>query len=104
MKKIIDGKVYNTETATFIANDYFSNCSDFYYYDESLYRTRKGSYFIAGEGGAMTKYAVSCGNNSTSGSSKIFPLTLDEALEWCENHDIDADTIAEEFSELLQEA
>ena len=87
MKQIIEGKVYNTETAEHLANA-SSNESpfDFGYWDEDLYRTKNGTFFIAGEGGAMTRWSKSCGNNSTCGGSGIIPLNESEAREWIERH------------------
>ena len=87
MKKVIDGKTYNTETAECLAN-WWNGCStaDFGYCLENLYRTKKGTYFIAGEGGAMSKYAQSCGHNSVCGGEGITPLSEFEAREWVEVH------------------
>lgn len=92
MKKIIDGKKYNTETAEEIAS-YSNNLptSDFNWYEESLYKTKNGNWFIAGNGGAMSGYSESCGNNCWGGSSDLRPVTNDEAKSWLEEHDeIDA--------------
>jgi len=47
MKKIINGKTYNTKTAELVAsgsNDLM--ITDCYYRAEELYRTKKGAYFI----------------------------------------------------------
>lgn len=87
MKQIINGKTYNTETATLLG-EYWNGCSrsDFGFLSEDLYRTQKGAYFIAGEGGAMTKYCRSCGNNSFCGGERITPITEAEAKEWMEEH------------------
>ncbi len=104
MKAIIDGKRYNTETARVIAN--YSNglgSSDFRNVSETLYRTNKGAFFLAGEGGAMTKYAEGNGNN-TWGSEKIIVMTDDEALNWLEGKRIDPDVIEKEFPDLIEEA
>lgn len=98
MKKVINGKVYNTETATQIANwDNGVYGSDFNACDESLYVTKKGTYFVAGEGGALSRWSESCGSNGRQGGEGMEVLTKAEALEWCETHDVDADTIAEHF-------
>lgn len=86
-KKVINGKIYNTETSTKIAG-WWNGCStnDFNYCSEDLYRTRKGNFFLDGEGGARSKYAHSCGQNSWCGGSDIIPLTIEEAKEWVELH------------------
>lgn len=87
MKQIINGKTYNTETAECIGS-YRSGCGprDFRYVREELYRTKKGAYFTAGEGGPMTSYAVSCGDNSWCGGEEIRPISEEEAKEWMEEH------------------
>ena len=97
MKKVISGRLYNTATATLIADFSYSNSSDFNHVEEGLYKTKKGSYFLAGSGGPMSKYAVSLGNNATGGSSDIIPLSDDEAREWCERREVRADIITSEF-------
>ena len=87
MKKVIEGKLYNTETAEELAS-WHNGCSysDFNYCKEDLYRTKKGNYFLHGEGGAMTRYSESCGNNSRCEGEDIIPLTESEAKEWAEGH------------------
>lgn len=88
MKKVIDGKMYNTETADEVAtwsNHYYPN--DFHYCEESLFRTKKGNWFLYGEGGAMSAYSRSVGNNGRGGGSDIRALTPDEARQWLEEKD-----------------
>jgi hypothetical protein len=95
--------VYDTKTAELLAEyDNELSRSDFRNLSESLYKTKNGAYFLAGEGGAHTKYAEACGNY-TSGSSKITPLTKEEALEWCEQY-AKTSVIEKEFSDVLEEA
>ena len=97
MKKIINGKLYDTTTAKEIASCYHGeNTRDFHYYSESLYRKRTGEYFLAGEGGPMSKYAKSAGQNSWTGGESITPLTYSEATEWAER-EMDADDYQAEF-------
>jgi len=87
MKQVIDGKSYNTETAKELAHASWGSPSDFHHWDETLYRTRKGAFFIAGGGGPMTRWARSTGNgNERSGSTGIRVLSEDEAREWIERH------------------
>ena len=98
MKKIIGGKIYNTETALCIGYVQ-SDCgpSDFRYEDTGLFRTKKGSFFIAGEGGPLSRWSQSC-NNGQRGGASIEAMTTSEALAWCESSGIDADVIAQYFS------
>jgi hypothetical protein len=98
MKKIINGKIYNTDTATRIGSHVHSNRGDFHYEDTDLYRTPKGAFFISGEGGARSRWSQPCGSNGMSGGSGIEAMTAAEALEWCEFSRIDADVIAQYFS------
>lgn len=84
MKKVINGKLYNTETAQKLAE--YSNgfaTNDFSYFEETLYRNRAGAHFIHGFGGGNSKYGEWRGNSGGSGE-KIIPLTLAEAKEWAE--------------------
>lgn len=87
MKQVIDGKLYNTETAEEICKyDNGRGTGDFSYVREALCRTKKGRFFLAGEGGAMTKYGESCGNNRRCEGSRIFALDIEDAKEWLEEH------------------
>jgi hypothetical protein len=97
MKQVIAGKLYDTETAEHIAKDSFGNHGDFKHWEESLCRTAKGAYFLAGSGGAMTRYATDLGNNSRGGGYEIVPLTEAEALQWCEDRKINPDVISDYF-------
>lgn len=96
MKKIINGKKYNTETAKCVGNG-TSNCgvTDFRYFDESLYLKKTGEFFLHGKGGGMTKYAIEvCG--SMMGSEKIIPLSQQEARAWGERY-LDVEKYEEVF-------
>ena len=100
MKKIINGRMYDTETAEKIEewdNGIYGN--DFRSCEETLYKKTKGEYFIYGSGGALSKYSIPCGNNSSSGSCDIIPLTEDEAKIWMEEKG-DPDAYTEEFGEV----
>lgn len=99
MKKIIKGKKYDTDTATYIARYTHSNRSDFSYYEEDLYRKRTGEYFLCGEGGPASKYAEAAGLNSWIGGTRIMPLTYKDALAWGEKH-MTAEEFESEFGEI----
>ena len=85
MRQVIHGKIYDTETAEMIGEDSFLGYTDFRYWKEQLYQTRKGNFFLYGEGGPLSCYAVREGNGRTSGE-KIIPYTEDEAKAWVEEH------------------
>ncbi|HBY04200.1 MAG TPA: hypothetical protein DEH07_06585 [Desulfotomaculum sp.] len=104
-KKVINRKVYDTATAKLI-HEYWNGSSprDFHHLSEDLYRTPKGSFFLLGSGGALTKYSVDCGNNSTGGSSdNIVPLEKYEVIDWLEHHD-GSEKILELFPDEVEEA
>lgn len=103
MKKVIEGKVYNTATATKLAEYSYGYSSDFSYISEELYVTQKGNYFIAGEGGPRTCYAERVDSNTYCGGEAIIPMTRREAFEWCQEHDC-TEAIDEHFSDLVEEA
>ena len=96
MKKIINGRMYNTETAKNLGtywNGY--NSTDFRSYSETLYLKRNGEYFLHGEGGPMSKYKEYIGETIYSGE-KITPLTKAEAESWAEPK-----LTAEEYEEIF---
>ena len=97
MKKIINGKKYDTETAKLCASG-GNGRSDFSRCYEELYRKKTGEYFIYGEGGPMSKYSRSIDQNSWSGGEDILPVTEAEAKEWAEKH-----CTVEEYEEIFGE-
>ena len=101
MKKIINGKKYDTETATKLGtywNGY--GTSDFHYLDEALYQKKTGEFFLFGDGGAMTKYAERDGDGY-SGGTKIIPVSEEEARDWAERH-LSADKFEDIFGEVAE--
>lgn len=87
MKKVIDGSLYNTQTARLIGDcDNGRYGRDLYACAESLYRTKSGKYFLHGEGGAGSKYSRSCGSNEWCGGEMIIPMSEVAAREWAEEH------------------
>jgi len=103
MKKVINGKVYNTATAEELHSDSYSHPGDFQYWRETLYVTPKGAYFIHGEGGASSKYGQQVEQNTWSGGADITPVSKEEAIRWLEEHD-GADVILERFAGDVEEA
>lgn len=90
MKKIIDGRRYDTDTARALASTDYSSVTDYNYWEETLYRKNTGEFFLYGKGGPASKYAESVGQNQWTGGSKIIPLTLEAAQKWAEQY-LDAD-------------
>lgn len=103
MKKIINGRVYDTEKARELgtyANA--GNWRDFSHLEETLYRKKTGEFFLHGEGGPATKYAEAEGQNSWTGGRRIMPMTYDEAREWAEEH-LTADEYEVIFGEIVED-
>ena len=68
MKKIIAGKLYDTDTAKAVSNRIDRGSVADVYYGQTLYRKRTGEYFIYREGYRGVEDAIE-------------PLTYEEALE-----------------------
>ena len=84
MRKVIKGKLYDTETAQMVAEWSYGYPRDFEYTSETLYRKRTGEYFLHGEGGPRSPYAQTIGQNQWSGGEAIRPLAYGEAKAWME--------------------
>jgi hypothetical protein len=102
MKAVINGKRYDTETAKLICESSFENPSNFNYYDEGLYITKNGAYFLAGKGGANSKYRTTVAQNSWSGGSAIIPMDKKQAFEYCQQ--VDTTACEEYFSDIIEDA
>jgi hypothetical protein len=102
MKKIINGRRYDTETAQLVGSTRYSNRTDFYFWEEELYRKKTGEFFLYGEGGPMSKYSRRTGPNQWSGGKEIRPLSLKEAQEWAEKY-LDADEYEEVFGRVEED-
>lgn len=103
MKRVIDGKRYDTETAKLVVS-WDNGCygNDFKSCSEDLYITKNGSWFLFGSGGPMSKYATSAGNMMSSGDC-IIPLTKQEAYDWLEKNNF-VKELEEYFAECLVDA
>ena len=103
MKKIINGKLYDTATAKRLADwENMYDVGNFAYCHESLYRKKTGEFFLYGSGGPMTQYAEAVGQNSWRGGARIMPMTFAEAREWAEEH-LDGDDYEEIFGEVSED-
>ena len=96
MKKIINGKRYDTETAKAVGKTSYSYPGNFEHWIEELYLKKTGEFFIHGVGGPMSKYSRSAGSNTITGGEEIIPLTVKEAREWVETY-----LSAEEYEEIF---
>ena len=77
MQKIICKKVYDTETATLIKAYSFGNLGDPTGYEEDLYQTPEGLYFLHVGGGEASIYP----------NEDILRLAKTKVKEWMANHE-----------------
>jgi hypothetical protein len=109
MKTIVNGKRYDTEKAILVGEAdslgrEADSVTDFRYWEATLYKTpRSGRFFLAGEGGPMTRFAQSAGQNSWTGGADIIPMDRYKALEWAEEY-LSAEAIEKHFSDILEDA
>lgn len=95
MRKIINGKLYDTDTATLIGSYRYSTPRDFSHVFEYLYQKSTGELFLHGEGGPLTNYAESIGDGNWCGGETIIPESefaenFFDVKEWvAENCDVD---------------
>ena len=72
MKKIICKKLYDTETSTLVKKVTFGYFGDADGYEESLYQTADGFYFLYVNGGESSKYP----------QENITRMSADKAKAW----------------------
>lgn len=91
MKKIVGGKLYDTETAVVcgVWNNEFQ-AGDDKACQETLYRTKNGSWFLRGKGGDSSVYHR---------GPELRPLEEYEARDWAEEH-LSADAYMAAFGEV----
>lgn len=102
MKKIINGRVYDTEKAKKVGF-YADGISyrDHAWYNETLYRKKTGEFFIYGEGGSASRYRRRIKNMWHEGD-KIVPLSYESAHTWAEKH-LDTNEYDEIFGEVIED-
>lgn len=101
-RSIINNLVYDTSTAEEICT--VTSCweDEMRFTIETLYRTKRGRYFLHGEGGPLSEYGVYVGNTTTAGSWVIRPLTEDQARKFCQ--EVDTKKALEIWGEYYEEA
>ena len=101
MKKIINGRLYNTGTAKPVGSTSYSYPGDFQHWAETLYLKKTGEFFLHGVGGALSKYSRSAGFNTVTGGEEIIPLTTKEAKAWAEKY-LEVEEYEEVFGEVKE--
>lgn len=81
MRKIVNGRIYDTETAEYLCDLSPSGFmrGDFQWEDTALYRSPKGQYFLAGEGGARSRWGREHGQNGWISGSGMELIDEDRA-------------------------
>lgn len=103
MKKYINNRLYNTDTAKEVAHwsTEWLTTNDFKYCEETLYLKSTGEYFLHGKGGALSAYAEIV-NHASVGSEKIIPLSLEMAMEWAQEK-LTVDEYSKVFGEITED-
>ena len=96
MKKVINGRMYDTDTAKEIGYRCSNITDQLDGIQETLYRKRTGEFFLHGNGGARTKYAHQTEGGGWCGGEEIVPLSYDRAKGWAEEY-LDADMYLKYF-------
>ena len=104
MKKVINGKLYDTEKAQRLASwENIQDIRSFSHMEETLYRKRTGEFFLHGEGEARTRYARQYESNMWGHGEEIVPLTVQAAQKWAEEH-LDGDEYEKIFGTVDEES
>ena len=77
MQKIMCKKVYDTETSTLIKKVTFGAFGDPNGYEESLYQTESGNFFLYTNGGESSKYPT----------ENITRMSTEKKNAWLKDHE-----------------
>lgn len=87
MKIISNRKIYDTEQALEITSARHSRPNNISWYDETLYVSKNGAWFLAGEGGPLSHYGIDLGEGNKEGARKLTPMSTGEVIIWLEMHE-----------------
>jgi len=96
MKRVIDGKVYETAKKVCQLASTSEWKGDIRWHITHLYRTPRGRFFIAGEGGPWSMWGRDSGTNTMTSGRGLRPVSVEEAREHME----DAGCDIEQFEEV----
>jgi len=106
MKAIIDGKRYDTGTAEEIASTGggrgHNPRSDFHRWEQTMYRTKRGAWFVHSIGGALTEWREQCADGWSWGET-IRALSPDEARAMLEEWNA-VEALEEHFASEVEDA
>ena len=94
MRKVINGKTYRSHTAQLIVTlpSPFPK-TDHKWHETRLYRNQRGAYFLAGEGGALSRWAKITPRGAIEGEG-IEPISKDEARAYAQYAGLSPDRFA----------
>ena len=94
MRKVINGKTYRDHSSHLIVTvpSPFPDTSN-KWHETRLYRTQRGAYFLAGEGGALSRWAKATPHGTIAGEG-IEPLSKDEARAYAQYAGLSPDRFA----------
>lgn len=109
--KVLQGRRFDTAKAEFVGRTQVGQTGplgviDFHHFEEALYRTlRSKRFFLAGRGGALTKYGRNAPyeDQGQIAGERIIPLTDDEAYAWAAEH-LDPIDLEEWFADRIEDA
>lgn len=93
MKKVINGKMYNTETAKRVGYVWYDN-SRYARPEEELYLKKTGEFFLWSIPSSL--YVL---ENDLQGYNGVYPLSEEEAKAWAEKN-LDGEEYVELFGEV----
>jgi hypothetical protein len=101
MRKVVKGKVVDTEKMVKLAEVRFGSVNDYNYVWETLFYDPESKLcYLYGRGGAASRYAEAVGINQWSEGEKLTKITKGLALLWLEDNNINID---DELAEILEE-
>ena len=101
MRKVVKGKVVDTEKMVKVSEVRCGNVTDYNYVRETLYFDPESKlFYLYGRGGAASRYAEAVGINQWSEGEKLMKITKGLALQWLEENQISID---EELEKILEE-
>src|SRR5579872_7014045 len=90
VERVLDGRKFDTDTATLacvIARTRGSQLTDFHYEQTGLYRSPRSQFFLAGEGGALSRWGRRAQDGSRQPGEGIELVSETEARRLLEQHD-----------------
>lgn len=81
MKKIINKKSYDTETAKVVCSYSYIFSGDFQRVTETLYRKKTGEFFLHGVGGPASKYSREMIIPMVASAAEVFKIKCNRSMK-----------------------